>query len=528
VSDPELQLEERLRRLAPAFKDGIEPPATLHVNVMASTTPRSPARRPSILRELSLAAALVAFVAVLAFGFSKLHGVTPGPVKHSPSPSPVSRVIPWIATPATPLKLQAPKTLTVDQAAQDVRGTVTDVKPLLLPGTAIPSGFQAQLYDDNASFSVVYLAADGRKITFSIVVPNPAPGTANSRQSQLVFHGVRADYQVDDATMATSHRWLMWNEPGTPLGGQPGVPYFLTTDGLGESEFWAIAKSIGPIPAPVTPPTCRLADLYIASAGSNGATGHVLYAIAITNHGNAACSLTGLPGVSLVTPQGSVLSLPQQPELGGMVGSAKSKAVIAPNQSAPVPHQVSNGASFMFEWYYCSGTPPQISAVDITLPGTAGVRRVPLLPQGPQIPSRCDDPSQGRVVFVGPIEGPSADNISVVPPALRVTLAGVPDTLVAGQTLRYTVTLTNDSGVPVSFDTCPDYDEGFTPDGLVSYQLNCASVRRLEAGASATFAMEFTVRPWPKAPTGQQKFIWRLHGIYAADAPSKLVAVSAS
>jgi hypothetical protein len=131
-------------------------------------------------------------------------------------------------------------------------------------------------------------------------------------------------------------------------------------------------------------------------------------------------------------------------------------------------------------------------------------------------------------VFVGPIESPSADNISVTPPTLRVTLAGVPDTLVVGQTIRYEITVTNDSGAPLSFDTCPDYDEGFTPDGLVSYQLNCASVRRLEAGASATFAMEFTVRPFPKAPTGQQKFIWRLHGFYAADAPSKLVAVSAS
>jgi hypothetical protein len=40
--------------------------------------------------------------------------------------------------------------------------------------------------------------------------------------------------------------------------------------------------------------------------------------------------------------------------------------------------------------------------------------------------------------------------------------------------------------------------------------------------------MEFTVRPFPKAPIGQQKFIWRLHGFYAADTPVKLVAVSAS
>ncbi len=109
-----------------------------------------------MLRELSLAAAVIAFVALLAFGFSRLHGVNPGPVKPSPSPSPVSGVIPWIATTPMPLKLQAPKTLTVEQAAQDVRQTVTDPNPVLLPRT-IPAGFQAQLYDDAGSFSVMYV-----------------------------------------------------------------------------------------------------------------------------------------------------------------------------------------------------------------------------------------------------------------------------------------------------------------------------------------------------------------------------------
>lgn len=370
MSGPDLELEERLRGLAPAFKEGIEPPATLHVNVMASASaPRSRARRPSIRRDLSLAAALIAFVALVAFGFSRLHSFTPGPVKRAPSPSPTARVIPWTPTPATPLKLRSPRTLTVDQAAQDVRETVTDATPVLLP-SAIPSGFEVQLYDDIGGFSAVYLAADGRKITFSIVVPNPAPGNANVRQSRPVFRGVRADYQVDDGTVPTSQRWLMWTEPGTALGGQPGVPYFLTTDGFTETEFWRIANSIGPIPAPATP--------------------------------------------------------------------------------APTP------------------------------------------------------------------------------PALRVTLTGVPDTLVAGQTLRFTVTITNDSGAPLWSETCPDYDEGFVPGGLEGYALNCAPLGRLDTGASATFAMEFTVRPWPKAPIGPQKFMWRLHGTYAGGSTSKAVTVSAS
>jgi hypothetical protein len=476
---------------------------------------------------VSLAAALIAFVALLAFGFSRLHDLVPGPVKRSPSPSPVSRVIPWTSATPLPLKLQTPKTLTVDQAAQDVRQTVTEPNPVLLPRT-IPAGFHGELYDDAGSFSVTYAGGDGRFIQFSIVVPNLEPISPNGRQFQPAFRGVRADYQVNNTIVPSAQRSLVWNEPGTPYDGMPGVPYVLRTDGFTEAEFWTIANSIGSIPEPVTPLACRLGDLYVESGGSNGATGHVLYDIAITNHGQTACSLTGSPSVSLVTPQGSVLSLPQQPELGGMVGSAKSKAVLPPNQSAPVLHQVSNGASFLFEWYYCGATPPQVSAVDITLPGTAGVRRVPLLPQGPQIPSRCDDPSQGRVVFVGPIEGPSAESISVTPLALRVTLAGVPDSFVAGTTIHYQVTITNDSAGPLTFDTCPDYEEGFTPDRLVSYQLNCATVRRLEAGASVTFAMEFTSLPSPKTAAGPQKFLWRLHGFYSGAEARKVVTVTAS
>ncbi len=527
MSGADLELEERLRRLAPAFKDGIAPPATLHVMVMATTTAPHPHPRRSMFREVSLAAALIAFVALLAFGFSRLHSVAPGPIKRSPSPSPVSRVIPWIATPATSLKAQSPKTLSPDQAAQDIRQTVNDVQPVLLP-SAIPSGFQAQLYDDTAGFSVVYLAADARKIMFSIVVPNPAPGTANVRQSQLLYHGVRADYQVDDATAPTSHRWLMWNEPGTAIGGQAGVPYFLATDGFTETEFWTIANSIGPIPAPVTPPTCRLADLYVGSLGGNGAGGHIISAIGITNHATTACSLIGFPGFSLVTSQGSAVRLPEQQVSGGWAApSPPQLVVLQPNRTAPVSHTAFDGAIFNFEWYYCDGTTPPVTAADITLPGVAGVRRVTF--GGVDTGSRCDTPSQGRMLLIGAIEGTNRESIAVTPPAVRVTLAGVPSTLVAGQTLRYTVTITNDSGAALSFDTCPDYDEGFTPDGLVSYQLNCAPVGRLEAGASATFAMEFTVRPSPKTPTGPQKFLWRLHGFYAnASAPGRVITVTAS
>ena len=43
MTGPDLELEERLRKLGPSFKNASQPPATLHARVMASTTlPRSP------------------------------------------------------------------------------------------------------------------------------------------------------------------------------------------------------------------------------------------------------------------------------------------------------------------------------------------------------------------------------------------------------------------------------------------------------------------------------------------------------
>src|SRR5437762_4931571 len=100
MSGASIELEQSLRRLAPAFKVGTEPPVQLHATIMARTGAPQPTARRSMVRELSLAAALVVFVALVALGFSRLHVVTPGPVKPSPSPSPVSGVIPWLPLPA--------------------------------------------------------------------------------------------------------------------------------------------------------------------------------------------------------------------------------------------------------------------------------------------------------------------------------------------------------------------------------------------------------------------------------------------
>jgi hypothetical protein len=99
-----------------------------------------------------------------------------------------------------------------------------------------------------AFFSVMYTSPDGSNaISFAIVVPNPPPPGPYGSQSQPNFHGdFHSLYQVQDMTVPTSDRWLIWNEPGTWTmpNGLPGVPYFLYTKGLTEAAFWALANAI--------------------------------------------------------------------------------------------------------------------------------------------------------------------------------------------------------------------------------------------------------------------------------------------
>src|SRR4029077_6875076 len=202
----------------------------------------------------------------------------------------------------------------------------------------------------------------------------------------------------------------------------------------------------------------------------------IVYSISLANHSATPCSVQGFPGLSLISRQETTVALQESNEPGGIVGNGGRDipaGVLQPNQPAPVPHQSGVNALVLFEWYYCGGTPPDIVAVDLTIPGSARSVRVPLLNEGLAWGrSRCDDPSQGRRLLVGPIQPPAADQVVTQAPQWQVAMHA-PDLFVAGKTVDYTVTLTNISGAPIIFDTCPTYDEGFTPDGLVAYQLNC-------------------------------------------------------
>lgn len=96
-------------------------------------------------------------------------------------------------------------------------------------------------------------------------------------------------------------------------------------------------------------------------------------------------------------------------------------------------------------------------------------------------------------------------------PGLTVSL-DLPASAPSGSTLDYTVTLTNTGRKTIEFPVCPGYTESgnvFGKGGTTKrYRLNCAQIRNLSSGQSASYAMEL---PLPDAH-GTLKIAWFLDG----------------
>jgi hypothetical protein len=133
--------------------------------------------------------------------------------------------------------------MTPDQAAAAVRATVKSTQPVLLP-TALPGGpYDATVNASADGFDIEYRSdLRDKTISFGIVVANPPPGTATSSDTRVPFRSGAAEYFVYDPSAPQSSRWLMWSEGGSPKTG--GVPYFLSTTGLTDQEFWQVANSL--------------------------------------------------------------------------------------------------------------------------------------------------------------------------------------------------------------------------------------------------------------------------------------------
>ena len=219
--------------------------------------------------------------------------------------------------------------------------------------------------------------------------------------------------------------------------------------------------------------TCSVPDLRATAAGTNGATGHSVTYIDLTDISSTPCRLEGYPRVVAEVPGHS----PVAAEDGGgfFTSMAVEPAVVSPGSA----FQLSVGTERDCPARYAQpGVYPTLPADGISIGVPGGSFFV------------ADDLDVECGITVCPYIQPAPEGpLPPAPPAfaLQPEVASEPIEVPPGATFVFKIILSDLSGQPVSLSPCPWYTET-TDTSLptsLSYLLNCAAApRALEPGDS--------------------------------------------
>ncbi len=233
-------------------------------------------------------------------------------------------------------------------------------------------------------------------------------------------------------------------------------------------------------------PACRASDLQVISARAHLEGEITLGDVTVENRGTAACVLAGEPRLQA---QGIAVRHRTFPLVAGAVEPVITPAYLEPGSRASTTFDVSHD---------CPDPGEGIEDVSLVLE-TGEVVHTSI-----DVPSSCD-------AFSNPWDRirPHSDV------TLRWTkiwaVIDAPPSVRAGDTLEYTVTLTNKGEHPVQFDTCPTYWQLFEVgqhDVSGVWRLNCSEVPVLEPNQPARFAMRLPIPA--EAPARRALLSWGL------------------
>ena len=233
-----------------------------------------------------------------------------------------------------------------------------------------------------------------------------------------------------------------------------------------------------------TAPPCPVARLRLPpSQQSWGGAWHdaVSGYFVIQNSTSSSCQLPAPSRVTATTPAG-----PQAFRIGRLAGSA---VVLGPGDRAQVQ---------MSSPYDCGK--PLIESTGFMLVFPNGRLQVPHAKMAVQCGGELADFTARHTSSL--VSTPAAQ--------LEARLARVPGKVAPGDTLAYTVTLTNPTARRIGLQQCPSYQEGIKgqPSSVHSYQLNCDGAHSIGPHRSLTFAMQL---PLPdRAERGPAVLDWHL------------------
>ncbi len=238
--------------------------------------------------------------------------------------------------------------------------------------------------------------------------------------------------------------------------------------------------------------TCSARDLRASVAGTNGATGHSVTYVDLTDISSTSCRLEGYPRVEADM-------LGHVPVVAGDGGGfftamAVDPAVVGPGMAI----ELSLGTE--------RDCPARYAEPDVypTMPSdgiSIGV------PEGSLFVA--DDLDVLCGLTISPYVQPAPDGpLPAGPPAFALQPEiEAPTTVAAGSPVTFTVVLQNLSAHPVSLSPCPWFTEaiGTGPLTSLSYVLNCAAApAALEPGDAVVLLMELSAPP----TQGQDSLLW--------------------
>lgn len=268
----------------------------------------------------------------------------------------------------------------------------------------------------------------------------------------------------------------------------------------------ALAAPAAPAPAQHA---CAASDLKVVSGQQGAWRGYATQELRITNRSAESCYLLGTPSLELQHPDAAVESVSPNAAV------AQQRIDLAPDDDA----------------YILLGTPGSCDAA--VRPERKVAKRVKLFPKGGgnltldgvhvdtlcgpaqvlQMQAIQDEPKQAAKAAAKAAAAGKSQGLR----ELTATLSA-PESAARGETLRYTVTLTNPTDAAIQLAPCPAYTQSLNSEGQSqdsAYMLNCTGAAgQIPAKSSVSFAMEEVV---PTDLKGQGvKLSWTLQDGHSA------------
>lgn len=265
---------------------------------------------------------------------------------------------------------------------------------------------------------------------------------------------------------------------------------------------WIDAPAPPPVPPttttapPLTGPACRAESLAVVDVVVAGAGGHTSTGVRFANSGGAPCSVSGTPPGLSGTVDGRRVAIPAgyptyfpDPRPGDLLPGDEEIVIIQTDSAC--------------EQYPAGG--PVYRDVRIEMPG-GGLLAVPAI----EVNASCG-------VAVGTVGLADAPRVGLEPrpPAAPGSLAALeaqvesPASARPGQELRFVVTLSNGTDVPVRLVPCPGYRVTLVASGARAeerYLLNCSVIETVPPSGNIRF--EIRVRVPEGAEPGTARLGW--------------------